>query len=156
MIKAISLRLEQTQYERLRALSLLNQKPVAQIIQEAIDDHLQKQPTKELEGDRVARETLTEYLHDETAPWEEIQANLAGTLLPLVLEPQPEGGYTITSPLVPGLVTEADTLDEVLPHVADALAALLELYEDLGQPLPPALRSLPLSNNAPTRTEAVV
>jgi len=52
--------------------------------------------------------------------------------LPLILEPQPEGGYTVTSPLVPGLVTEADTLEEVLPHVADALATLLELYEDLG------------------------
>ena len=51
---------------------------------------------------------------------------------PLILEPQPEGGYTVTSPLVPGLVTEADTLEEVLPHVADALATLLELYEDLG------------------------
>ncbi len=56
--------------------------------------------------------------------------------LPLILEPQPEGGYTVTCPLVPGLVTEADTLDEVIPHVADALAALIELYEDLGQPAP--------------------
>ena len=57
--------------------------------------------------------------------------------LPLVLEPQPEGGYTVTCPLVPGLVTEADTLDEVWPHVADALSALLELYEDLNQLPPP-------------------
>jgi len=55
----------------------------------------------------------------------------AARLLPILLEAQPEGGYTITSPLVPGLVTEADTLDEVLPHVADALAALLELHDDL-------------------------
>ena len=50
--------------------------------------------------------------------------------LPLVLEPQPESGYTITCLLVPDLVTEADTLDEVQPHVADALAALIEIYED--------------------------
>ena len=41
--------------------------------------------------------------------------------LPLVLEPQPEGGYTITCPLLPNLVTEADTLEEVIPHVAVAL-----------------------------------
>ena len=34
---------------------------------------------------------------------------------PLILEPQPEGGYTITSPVVPELVTEADTLDQVIP-----------------------------------------
>jgi len=50
--------------------------------------------------------------------------------LPLVLEPQPEGGYTVTCPLLPDLVTEADTLDEVMPNVADALAALIEVYED--------------------------
>lgn len=62
---------------------------------------------------------------------------------PLVLEPQPEGGYTITGPLLPNLVTEADTLEEVIPHVADALAALLEGYEELRQPLPAVLQPLP-------------
>lgn len=60
--------------------------------------------------------------------------------LPLILEPQPEGGYTITCPLVPELVTEADTLDQVQSHVADALEALIEMYEDLGKPLPAALK----------------
>jgi antitoxin HicB len=54
--------------------------------------------------------------------------------LPLVLEPQPEGGYTITCPLLPNLITEADTLDEVIPNVADALEALIEGYEDLTYP----------------------
>ena len=56
--------------------------------------------------------------------------------LPLLLEPQPEGGYTITCPLLPNLITEADTLDEVIPNVADALTALIEAYEDLKKPLP--------------------
>jgi antitoxin HicB len=59
--------------------------------------------------------------------------------LPLVLEPQPEDGYTITCPLLPNLVTEADTLDEVMPNVADALTTLMEVYEDLNQPLPATL-----------------
>ena len=63
--------------------------------------------------------------------------------LPLVLEPQPEGGYTITCPLLPNLITEADTLDEVIPHVSDALAALIETYEDLNQPLPSILQPYP-------------
>jgi antitoxin HicB len=62
--------------------------------------------------------------------------------LPLVLEPQPEGGYTVTCPLLPNLITEADTLEEVIPNVADALAALIEAYEDLNQPLPPLLQPL--------------
>ena len=39
--------------------------------------------------------------------------------VPLVLVPQPEGGYTVTSPVLPELVTEGDTLDEVLEHAAD-------------------------------------
>jgi antitoxin HicB len=66
--------------------------------------------------------------------------------LPLVLEPQPEGGYTVTCPLLPNLITEADTLEEVIPNVADALAALIEAYEDLNQPLP-KLNSNPCSTN---------
>ena len=56
--------------------------------------------------------------------------------LPVVLEPQPEGGYTITCPLIPGLVTEADSLDEIVPNITDALAALIEGYEALNRPLP--------------------
>jgi antitoxin HicB len=62
--------------------------------------------------------------------------------LPLLLEPQPEGGYTITCPLLPNLITEADTLNAVVPSVADALAALIEAYQDLNQPLPEVLQSL--------------
>ncbi|MDY0169056.1 MAG: type II toxin-antitoxin system HicB family antitoxin [Thermoguttaceae bacterium] len=56
--------------------------------------------------------------------------------IPLVLTPQPEGGYTVTSPLLPELVTEGDTVDEVMANVRDALAAVIETYEDLGRPLP--------------------
>ena len=41
--------------------------------------------------------------------------------IPLVLAPQPEGGYTVTSPLLPELITEADTLDELVPNVQDAV-----------------------------------
>jgi antitoxin HicB len=62
--------------------------------------------------------------------------------LPLILEPQTEGGYTITCPLLPDLITEADTLEEVVPNVSDALAALIEAYEDLNQPLPTAYYSI--------------
>jgi antitoxin HicB len=74
--------------------------------------------------------------------------------LPLVLEPQPEGGYTITCPLLPGLVTEADTLEEVMPHITDALRALVEGYEDLGRPLPAVLQSL--APDSPFLIEAAI
>ena len=56
--------------------------------------------------------------------------------IPLVLTTQPEGGYTVTSPALPELITEGDTVEEALAHVQDALAAVVELYEDLGKPLP--------------------
>ncbi|MGE5529227.1 MAG: type II toxin-antitoxin system HicB family antitoxin [Patescibacteria group bacterium] len=56
--------------------------------------------------------------------------------VPLVLSPQPEGGYTVTSPLLPELVTEGDTVEEALANVRDALAAVIEAYRDLGRSLP--------------------
>ena len=63
--------------------------------------------------------------------------------VPLVLTYQPEGGYTVTSPLLPELVTEGDTIDEALANVQDAVQAVVELYEDLGKPLPASLRQSP-------------
>jgi antitoxin HicB len=56
--------------------------------------------------------------------------------IPLVLTPQPEGGYTVTSPLLPELITEGDTIDDALANVKDALVAVAEVYEDLGRSLP--------------------
>ncbi len=56
--------------------------------------------------------------------------------IPLVLTPQPEGGYTVTSPLLPELVTEGDSLDESLENVKDAFQAVIELYQELGRSLP--------------------
>ncbi|MDE3074888.1 MAG: type II toxin-antitoxin system HicB family antitoxin [Chloroflexota bacterium] len=60
--------------------------------------------------------------------------------VPLVLSPQPEGGYVVTSPLLPELVTEGDSVAEAVENVKDALAATLELYEDLHKPLPASMR----------------
>ena len=56
--------------------------------------------------------------------------------LPLVFEPQPEGGFTVTSPSLPEFLTEGDTFDDALENVRDALAAVIEIYQDLGRALP--------------------
>ena len=56
--------------------------------------------------------------------------------VPLLLTPQAEGGYTVTSPLLPGLVKERDSLSAALDNVKDALAAVIEIYQDLGRRLP--------------------
>ncbi|MDE2670475.1 MAG: type II toxin-antitoxin system HicB family antitoxin [Chloroflexota bacterium] len=59
--------------------------------------------------------------------------------IPLLLEPQPEGGYTVTSPLLPELVTEGDTIPECLVHAEDAFAAVTEMYADWDRPLPSSI-----------------
>ncbi|MBM4319915.1 MAG: type II toxin-antitoxin system HicB family antitoxin [Deltaproteobacteria bacterium] len=59
--------------------------------------------------------------------------------IPLIMVAQPEGGFTVTSPLLPELVTEGDTAEEALSNVSDALAAVLELYEEQGRALPPGM-----------------
>jgi antitoxin HicB len=74
--------------------------------------------------------------------------------IPLLLAPQPEGGYTVTSPLLPELVTEGDTVEEVLDNVKDALAAVVETYQDLGKTLPLETQVLDLS--LPLSFETVV
>ena len=74
--------------------------------------------------------------------------------LPLVLDPQPEGGWTITCPILPGLVTEADTVDEISVNVSDAIEALIEGYEYLGQPLPDVLR--PVGNTVPFMADTLI
>jgi antitoxin HicB len=60
--------------------------------------------------------------------------------IPFTLAPQPEGGYTVTSPELPGLVTEGDSVAEVLSNVEDALLATIELYEDTGKTYPALIR----------------
>jgi len=74
--------------------------------------------------------------------------------VPLVLTPQPEGGYTVTSPVLPELVTEGETLQEAIGNVQDALAAVLEAYEDLKRPIPSNLRQDP--ENTPIWFDSVV
>ena len=59
--------------------------------------------------------------------------------LPLIFEIQPEGGFTVTSPLLPELITEGDTLEDALENVRDALAAVIEIYHETGRELPSGL-----------------
>ena len=58
----------------------------------------------------------------------------------LYVEPNPAGAYTVTSPDVPGLVTEGHTPDQILHNVQRALDALKEAWQELGMERPPALR----------------
>lgn len=70
------------------------------------------------------------------------------------LEPNPNGVYTVTSPDIPGLVTEGRTPDEIHANVQDALEALYEAWQDLGIQLPSALR--PALTDRPQTVELLV
>ena len=54
----------------------------------------------------------------------------------IVLTPQPEGGYTVTSPDALDLVTEGDTREEALAMALDCAEALILTYLDFGHEIP--------------------
>jgi antitoxin HicB len=71
---------------------------------------------------------------------------------PVILEPQPEGGYVVTFPDVPEAVTQGEDPDEALLYAVDALATALTFYVADRKPLPipsppegrPTVRPAPL------------
>jgi antitoxin HicB len=54
----------------------------------------------------------------------------------VVLTPQPEGGYTVTSPDIPDLVTEGDTREEALAMARDCAEGLVLTYLEFGDDVP--------------------
>ena len=58
----------------------------------------------------------------------------------LYLEPNESGVYTVTSPDIPGLVTEGRTPEDIQANVQDVLRELQAAWQELGLGLPPVLR----------------
>lgn len=54
----------------------------------------------------------------------------------VLFDPAEEGGYFVTCPALPGLVTEGDTLEEAREMARDAIRAYLESLVKDGQPIP--------------------
>jgi len=54
----------------------------------------------------------------------------------MLFEPAEEGGYVVTCPALPGLVTEGDTLEEARAMAEDALRLYLETLREDGLPIP--------------------
>ena len=53
-----------------------------------------------------------------------------------VFEPQPEGGYTVVVPALPGCITEGDSLKEARKMASDAIKAYCESLLKDNLPLP--------------------
>jgi antitoxin HicB len=80
----------------------------------------------------------------ENQPWE------AGTLgspmatgsheFEVVLQPEKEGGFSVSVPALPGCHTQGETREEALEMAKDAIEGYLEVLGAEGRPLPqPAL-----------------
>lgn len=54
----------------------------------------------------------------------------------VVMTPDVTGGYVVTCPALPGLVTEGDTLEEARAMGSDAIRGYLESLQKDGEPIP--------------------
>ena len=66
----------------------------------------------------------------------------------LHLEPQPEGGYTVTSPDVPDLITEGETIEECVAMAEDLADLLYRTYQKHGIPMPAVFQGSTPSDSA--------
>lgn len=55
---------------------------------------------------------------------------------PVILEPQPEGGFVVTFVDVPEAITQGEDEQEALLYAVDALETALSFYVDARKPLP--------------------
>ena len=61
----------------------------------------------------------------------------------VVLHPDPEvGGYSVTVPALPGVVTEGDTTEEAIAMAKDAIALYIEDLSAHGETIPVEDRAL--------------
>lgn len=56
----------------------------------------------------------------------------------VVLEPEPEGGYSAYIPALRGAQTQGETVEEVLSNARDVIAGYIEILIDRGEPVPPS------------------
>jgi len=53
-----------------------------------------------------------------------------------IFEPAEEGGFVVTVPKLPGLVTEGDTFEEAMEMVKDAIKGYLEVLQENKEEIP--------------------
>jgi predicted RNase H-like HicB family nuclease len=55
----------------------------------------------------------------------------------VLLTPDPdEGGYVVTVPVLPGCVTQGETVEEALARAKDVIAGMIGLLRDEGEEIP--------------------
>ena len=54
----------------------------------------------------------------------------------VIYEPAEEGGFIVTVPAMPGLVTEGDTIEEAREMAVDAIRCYIASLQKDGEPIP--------------------
>jgi len=75
----------------------------------------------------------------------------------VLFEPAEEGGYVVTCPALPGLITEGDTLENARAMAQDAIRAYLESLQKDGLPIPSdtPIREEPVKEKVTVALDAV-
>lgn len=61
------------------------------------------------------------------------------------LQPEPEGGYTVFVPSLPGCISYGSTFEEAIEMIKDAMAGWLTVAREEGIPIPEQFESLQLA-----------
>jgi len=54
----------------------------------------------------------------------------------LLLNKEPEGGFTVNVPALPGCITYGKSLDEAISHAREAIELYIETLVEDGEPIP--------------------
>ena len=71
------------------------------------------------------------------------------------LEPEPEGGFTVTVPALPGCVTWGEDYGHALAMAQEANAGFLEVLAEEGKPIPEEPVTTPIDTLIQVKSPAV-
>lgn len=54
----------------------------------------------------------------------------------VLFDPCKEGGFTVTVPKLPGVITEGNTFEEAFANVQDAIEGYLQILHETGEEIP--------------------
>ncbi len=54
----------------------------------------------------------------------------------VILEPQEDGGFTVSVPALPGCISEGGNREEALKNIKEAIELYLEVLKEDGKPIP--------------------
>jgi predicted RNase H-like HicB family nuclease len=58
------------------------------------------------------------------------------------LQPEPEGGYTITVPSLPGCISYGETFEKAMEMIKDAMEGWLAVAREEGMPIPDQFQTI--------------